>query len=67
MPEAAACVSVGELRDAEGLFGPRELRAMRMCEGLVDMKANNKLYVTDCNYYCTVCIVVTMHCSNYVL
>lgn len=28
-PEAAACVSVGELREAEGLW-PRELRAMSM-------------------------------------
>lgn len=35
MPAAAACVSVGELRDAIGLLGPRELRAMRMCEGFV--------------------------------
>ena len=35
MPAAAAWVSVGELRDAEGLFSPRELRAMRMWEGLV--------------------------------
>lgn len=30
IPAAAACVSVGELRDAEGLFWPRELRAMRI-------------------------------------
>lgn len=29
------CVSVGELRDAIGLFGPRELRAMSMCDGFV--------------------------------
>ncbi len=36
IPAAAACVSVGELRDAIGLLGPRELRAMRMCEGFVD-------------------------------
>ena len=35
MPAAAAWVSVGELSDAEGLLGPRELRAMRMWEGLV--------------------------------
>ena len=35
MPAAAAWVSVGELRDAEGLLGPRELRAMRIWEGLV--------------------------------
>jgi hypothetical protein len=35
IPEAAACVSVGELRAAEGLLGPLELRAMRMCEGFV--------------------------------
>ena len=35
MPAAAAWVSVGELRDAEGLLGPRELRAMRMWDGLV--------------------------------
>lgn len=30
IPAAAAWVSVGELRDAEGLLGPRELRAIRM-------------------------------------
>jgi hypothetical protein len=36
IPAAAACVSVGELRDAEVTFAwPRELRAMRMCDGLV--------------------------------
>ena len=35
MPDAAACVSVGELSAALGLFGPRELRAMRMCDGFV--------------------------------
>lgn len=35
MPAAAACVSVGELRDADGLLCPRELRAMRIWEGLV--------------------------------
>ena len=34
MPEAAAWVSVGELRDAEGLW-PLELRAMRMWDGFV--------------------------------
>jgi hypothetical protein len=34
IPEAAACVSVGELRDAEGWW-PREFRAMSMCDGLV--------------------------------
>lgn len=37
IPEAAAWVSIGELRDADGLLGPRELRAMRMCEGF-DMR-----------------------------
>jgi hypothetical protein len=38
IPAAAACVSVGELRDAEVIFAwPRELRAMRMCDGLVDI------------------------------
>jgi hypothetical protein len=37
MPAAAACVSVGELREADGLFGPRELRAMSIWEGLVVM------------------------------
>ena len=36
IPAAAACVSVGELREAEVIFDwPRELRAMRMCDGLV--------------------------------
>lgn len=35
MPEAAACVSVGLDKEADGLFAPRELRAMRICEGLV--------------------------------
>ncbi|SRR6266436_1651217 len=36
IPAAAAWVSVGELRDAEVIFDwPRELRAMRMCDGLV--------------------------------
>jgi hypothetical protein len=36
IPAAAACVSVGELRDAVVMFDwPRELRAMRMCDGLV--------------------------------
>jgi hypothetical protein len=36
IPAAAACVSVGELRDAVVIFDwPRELRAMRMCDGLV--------------------------------
>ena len=35
MPAAAAWVSVGELRDADGLLCPRELRAMRMWEGFV--------------------------------
>lgn len=35
MPEAAAWVSVGELRDADTLLSPRELRAMRIWEGLV--------------------------------
>ena len=34
MPEAAAWVSVGELREAEGLW-PLELRAMRMWDGFV--------------------------------
>jgi len=29
------CVSVGELRDAIGLFGPREWRAMSRCDGFV--------------------------------
>jgi hypothetical protein len=37
IPEAAAWVSVGELRDAEGLLRPPEFRAMRMCDGLVDI------------------------------
>ena len=37
IPAAAACVSVGELSVAEGPLRPLELRAMRMCEGLVDM------------------------------
>ena len=35
IPDAAACVSVGELREAEGLLRPRELRAMRICDGFV--------------------------------
>jgi hypothetical protein len=35
IPAAAACVSVGELRDAETFDGPRELRAMRIWDGLV--------------------------------
>ena len=35
IPEAAAWVSVGELREAAGLFRPRELRAIRMWDGLV--------------------------------
>lgn len=30
IPEAAAWVSVGELREADGLLSPRELRAIRM-------------------------------------
>lgn len=30
IPDAAACVSIGELREAEGLLGPREFRAMRI-------------------------------------
>lgn len=30
IPDAAACVSVGELREAEGLVELREFRAMRM-------------------------------------
>lgn len=33
MPAAAACVSVGELSAADGPLRPRELRAMRMCDG----------------------------------
>lgn len=37
MPDAAAWVSVGELSEADGLLGPRELRAMRIWEGLVVM------------------------------
>lgn len=37
MPDAAACVSVGELREAEGLLCPRELRAIRRYDGLVVM------------------------------
>ena len=35
MPDAAAWVSVGELSAADGLLGPLECLAMRMCEGLV--------------------------------
>jgi hypothetical protein len=35
IPAAAACVSVGELRAAEGLLGPLELRAMRIWDGFV--------------------------------
>ena len=37
MPAAAAWVSVGELREAEGLWvlGPLEFRAMRMCGGFI--------------------------------
>ena len=37
MPAAAACVSVGELREAEGLcvLGPLEFRAMRMWGGFI--------------------------------
>jgi hypothetical protein len=35
IPAAAACVSVGELNDAETFNGPRELRAMRIWDGLV--------------------------------
>ena len=30
IPAAAACVSVGELNEAEGLLGPREFLAIRM-------------------------------------
>lgn len=50
IPAAAACVSVGELRDAEVMFDwPRELRAMRMCDGLVviaDWERGNSLVDT---------------------
>ena len=35
IPDAAAWVSVGELRAAEVFDWPREFRAMRMCDGLV--------------------------------
>ena len=35
IPAAAACVSVGELRAAVVVDGPRELRAMSMWDGLV--------------------------------
>lgn len=38
MPAAAACVSVGELRAADGLLGPLEFLAIRMCEGFTDME-----------------------------
>jgi len=37
IPEAAACVSVGELKAAAGLLIPRELRAMSMWDGFVLM------------------------------
>jgi hypothetical protein len=35
IPAAAACVSVGELREADGLIllGPREFRAIKICGG----------------------------------
>ena len=52
MPAAAAWVSVGELRDAdvreeEGL-GPRELRAMRRCEGFREvMRGRGELWRVD--------------------
>jgi len=38
MPAAAACVSVGELREAEGLLCPRELRAISRYDGFVVME-----------------------------
>jgi uncharacterized membrane protein len=38
IPAAAACVSVGELRAAVVFDGPRELRAMRMWDGLVAIR-----------------------------
>lgn len=41
IPAAAACVSVGELRAAEGLC-PLELRAMRMWDGF-DMVAGDNV------------------------
>ena len=37
IPLAAACVSVGELNAAAGALGPRELRAIRIWDGLVLM------------------------------
>ena len=44
IPAAAACVSVGELRDAVVIFDwPRELRAMRMCDGLVVIDIRRKV------------------------
>ena len=42
MPAAAACVSVGELSAADGLFGPREFLAIRICEGFTDIEVGGK-------------------------
>jgi hypothetical protein len=46
IPEAAAWVSVGELREADGLilFGPREFRAIKMCEGFVVIAVSAELH-----------------------
>ena len=44
IPAAAACVSVGELRAAVVFDGPRELRAMRMWDGLVVMRERRWRY-----------------------
>ena len=45
MPAAAACVSVGELRAAVVLDGPRELRAMRMWDGLVVIRVQRRCWL----------------------
>lgn len=51
IPEAAAWVSVGELSEADGLFGPRELRAMRIWEGLVVITRTKMRGYSNFKYY----------------
>lgn len=48
IPEAAACVSVGELRAADGLLDPLEFLAIRMWDGLVVISDGNN-QSEDCN------------------
>lgn len=51
MPDAAACVSDGELRDADGLLVPREFLAIRIWEGFeaitVVSTRNASRYIND--------------------